>query len=393
MGSQAKRQWQDVCRCGMWAFLLLVLGATSAYAQFDRGTISGTDQRRAGRRRARRDRHDHEHSTQQARTTVTDGSGFYTLPEPSARQVRHLRRAPGLQESQSHRRPGRRGVRVDPRFRPRDRLADRGSHGHRRSVDAADRRGGPQDRRSERHRAAVVLRPQSDRRARAQGRASSAATSTTPAFACRSPTAASASTAAVPTRTSIYVDGAVAIRTRSAGTIIGVQNVDAVQEVQVLTANYMPEYGRASGGQIRFITKSGSNRYTGNASFFWRDESLQANTWAPQPQHGATENSGPAPFDYKQYGYSFGGPIPGSEFKDKLFFFVRPGVGRTSSRCRPTPRPCRPRRCGAAISASCWRRQRLLQHGADHPRPADGPAVPGQRHPDRAGCRATASRS
>ena len=51
------------------------------------------------------------------------------------------------------------------------------------------------------------------------------------------------------------------------------QNVDAVQEVQVLTANYMPEYGRASGGQIRFITKSGSNRYTGSASFFYRDDS------------------------------------------------------------------------------------------------------------------------
>ena len=60
----------------------------------------------------------------------------------------------------------------------------------------------------------------------------------------------------------ITVDGAVAIRTRSAGTIIGVQNVDAVQEVQVLTANYLPEYGRASGGQIRFVTKSGSSRYT-----------------------------------------------------------------------------------------------------------------------------------
>ena len=57
-----------------------------------------------------------------------------------------------------------------------------------------------------------------------------------------------------------------ATRTRSSGAIIGVQNADAVQEVQVLTANYMPEFGRASGGQIRFVTKSGSNRFTGNAS-------------------------------------------------------------------------------------------------------------------------------
>ena len=119
----------------------------------------------------------------------------------------------------------------------------------------------------------------------------------------------------------ITVDGAVAIRTRSAGATIGVQNADVVQEVQVLTANYLPEYGRASGGQIRFITKSGSNRYSGNASYFFRDETLQANTWARNRSPNALENSGAAPFDYKQYGYSFGGPIPGQMFKDKLFFF------------------------------------------------------------------------
>ncbi len=99
------------------------------------------------------------------------------------------------------------------------------------------------------------------------------------------------------------------------------QNVDVIQEVQVLTANYMPEYGRASGGQIRFVTKSGSSRYSGNASYFYRDDSLQANTWQRNASPNAIENSGPAPFDYKQYGYSFGGPIPGSMFKDKLFFF------------------------------------------------------------------------
>jgi hypothetical protein len=120
----------------------------------------------------------------------------------------------------------------------------------------------------------------------------------------------------------IYIDGAIGVRTRSTGSIIGTQNVDAVQEVQVLTANYMPEYGRASGGQIRFITKSGSSRYTGSASFFYRDDKLQGNTWTRNKSPNALENSGPAPFNYKQYGYSFGGPIPGDMFRDKLFFFA-----------------------------------------------------------------------
>jgi hypothetical protein len=115
----------------------------------------------------------------------------------------------------------------------------------------------------------------------------------------------------------ITVDGATSIRTRASGNTIGILNVDAVQEVQVLTANYMPEYGRASGGQMRFVTKSGSNRFSGSGSYFYRNENLQANTWTRNKSPNALENSGAAPFDYKQYGYSFGGPL----LKDKLFFF------------------------------------------------------------------------
>jgi len=116
----------------------------------------------------------------------------------------------------------------------------------------------------------------------------------------------------------ITVDGATAIRTRSNGAIVGIQNVDAVQEVQVLTGNYMPEYGRVSGGQIRMVTKSGGNRFSGSGSFYYRDDKLQANTWTRNKSPNAVENSGAAPFNYKQYGYSAGGPI----MKDKLFFFA-----------------------------------------------------------------------
>jgi len=98
----------------------------------------------------------------------------------------------------------------------------------------------------------------------------------------------------------ITIDGATATRTRSSNAIVGIQNVDAIQEVQVLTANYMPEYGRASGGQIRFVTKSGSSRYSGSGSYFLRSDKLQANTWARNRSPNVSENSGPAPFQYKQ---------------------------------------------------------------------------------------------
>ncbi len=52
-----------------------------------------------------------------------------------------------------------------------------------------------------------------------------------------------------------------------------------------------------------------------------RDDSLQANTWGRNRANDGIQNVGPAPFDYKQYGYSFGGPIPGDMFKEKFFFF------------------------------------------------------------------------
>src|SRR5262249_34088111 len=107
------------------------------------------------------------------------------------------------------------------------------------------------------------------------------------------------------------------IRTRASGAIVGIQNVDAVQEVQVLTGDYMPEYGRASGGQIRMVTKGGTNRLSGTGSFYYRGDKLQANTWTRNKSPNAFENSGPAPFYQRQPAFSIGGPLQ----KDKLFFF------------------------------------------------------------------------
>ncbi len=117
----------------------------------------------------------------------------------------------------------------------------------------------------------------------------------------------------------ITIDGAIATRTRSSGAIIGTLNVDTVQEIQVLTASYLPEYGRSSGGQIRFVTKSGGRDYRGDIFGFFRDESLDANTWSRNRAGLPREKT-----TFRQYGYDFGGPIPlgFNKNRDKLFFFV-----------------------------------------------------------------------
>jgi carboxypeptidase family protein len=123
----------------------------------------------------------------------------------------------------------------------------------------------------------------------------------------------------------ITIDGAIATRTRSAGAIIGTLNVDTVQEIQVLTASYMPEYGRSSGGQLRFVTKGGGRAFHADAYEFFRDDGLDANSWSRNASPLPELNSQPAPFNFNQFGYDVGGPvyIPGkfNESREKLFFF------------------------------------------------------------------------
>jgi hypothetical protein len=56
-------------------------------------------------------------------------------------------------------------------------------------------------------------------------------------------------------------------------------SIESISEVQVITNQFSAEYGRASGGRVNLRTRAGSNRFRGRAFFFFRDESLNANTW------------------------------------------------------------------------------------------------------------------
>src|SRR5215468_662801 len=120
----------------------------------------------------------------------------------------------------------------------------------------------------------------------------------------------------------ITFDGAPATRTRSNGASIGAADVDSTQEVQILTANYSPEYGRASGAQIRIISKTGAPQFHGAAYEYLRNNVLNANTWSrnANPLTGSA-----APLHYNQFGYNIGGPIYIPEKfnvdKSKLFFY------------------------------------------------------------------------
>ncbi len=124
--------------------------------------------------------------------------------------------------------------------------------------------------------------------------------------------------------TIVTFDGAPAVRTRGNGAIVGVANVDSVQEIQVMTADYNAEYGRASGGQVRIVSKSGTRDFHGSAYEYFRNSDLNANTWT---RNLSTLTTNAAPFRYNNFGWTVGGPawIPkamSDKWRERLFFFV-----------------------------------------------------------------------
>src|SRR5713101_2880383 len=120
----------------------------------------------------------------------------------------------------------------------------------------------------------------------------------------------------------ITFDGAPATRTRSNGTSLGAADVDSTQEVQILTANYAPEYGRTSGAQIRIVTKTGTQDFHGAVYEYLRNDAFNANTWT---RNTNALTAFVAPMKYNQFGYNLGGPfyIPGkfNTNKKKVFFY------------------------------------------------------------------------
>src|SRR6267142_1671976 len=120
----------------------------------------------------------------------------------------------------------------------------------------------------------------------------------------------------------ITYDGAPATRTRSNGTSLGAADVDSTQEVEILTGNYAPEYGRTSGAQIRIVTKTGTQNFHGAAYEYLRNDAFNANTWT---RNSNSFTAYVAPMKYNQFGYNLGGPfyIPGkfNTNKQKVFFY------------------------------------------------------------------------
>ena len=92
-------------------------------------------------------------------------------------------------------------------------------------------------------------------------------------------------------------------------------SADAVQEFQVVSANFSAEYGRAMGGVVNTVTKSGTNDIHGSAFYFLRSTGFDAHD--PYSAFNPTEHR-----------IQTGGTVGGAIIKNKLFYFLSTDITR-----------------------------------------------------------------
>jgi hypothetical protein len=98
-----------------------------------------------------------------------------------------------------------------------------------------------------------------------------------------------------------------------AGTTLG---VDGIREYKVVTSAYSAEYGMTMGSQMVIVSKSGSNRWSGDVFEYLRNDHLDARNFFDTEK---TSGGRRLPlFQRNNFGGSFGGPIR----KDKTFFYA-----------------------------------------------------------------------
>ncbi len=95
-------------------------------------------------------------------------------------------------------------------------------------------------------------------------------------------------------------------------------SLEAVEEVQVITNQFSAEYGRASGGRINIRTRGGAQTFRGRAFYFFKDESLNANTF-----RNNSLGLKRLPLQEHTPGFTFSGPLilPWRKNQTATFFF------------------------------------------------------------------------
>jgi outer membrane receptor protein involved in Fe transport len=107
----------------------------------------------------------------------------------------------------------------------------------------------------------------------------------------------------------VQVDGVDNIQTFT-GLPRATPSQEAVKEFRILNSTYLAEYGRALGGFVNIVTKSGSNELLGAAYYYGMNDALASRSVLNRPQADELRQH--------QYGATLGGPLA----RDRTFFFA-----------------------------------------------------------------------
>ena len=136
--------------------------------------------------------------------------------------------------------------------------------------------------------------------------------------------------------------------------------VDALEQVQVVTSGGQAELGRALGGHINIVTRSGTNTLHGTVYDYLRDDRFNARN----PLSGTT-----LPMDQSQYGGSLGGPV----VQDRTFYFANVEQRRLDQTGLTTITPANASIVNARLTATGYQAP-LVTSGA-YPNPVDSTNV------------------
>lgn len=164
-----------------------------------------------------------------------------------------------------------------------------------------------------------------------------------------------------------------------AGPNLRVSDPEFIQEYQITTSNFSPEYGRDSGSVVNVITKSGTNRFHGSIYGTESNSALDALSNTQKRFEGLKK---PKRFNSEFTGGTLGGPL----WKDHLFFFggfddqiiaqqqLYTSGGESNSNLTPTP-------AGIETMLACYGNtnsmQALQAHGPYGVRGGNPTPVPG----------------
>ena len=113
------------------------------------------------------------------------------------------------------------------------------------------------------------------------------------------------------------VDGVQNVDVGSNITLLSTPTLESIEQFTIITSSYAAEWPRSGGGIINVVTKSGTNRFSGSGYEFFRDDSLNSNTYFRKLSTDPVIRDKAAALDYNNFGYTVGGPV----VKEKMFFF------------------------------------------------------------------------